>query len=154
MHACANGAPIKAEDIQSSFTVYSAQLQPPPPFQCVSAPIVTAMKQIFFFLGLLVCQAYAGWENITIGFEEKEYCAVEGGSFEFCIVAVSGEASEDFNVTVERSYLQGKNNSIKLYGSLQHFRKKKLSSEHLQINPASCTHTPTSQQARIFPKFL
>ena len=36
---------------------------------------------------------------------------MEGGSFEFCIAALSGAASNDFNVTVERSYLRGKNRS-------------------------------------------
>jgi hypothetical protein len=66
---------------------------------------------VFLLLGLLVCAARVYAQDagplFSIGFEEDEYCAVEGGSFVFCIVVKSGSAAASFNFTINRSYQQG-----------------------------------------------
>lgn len=91
----------------SSTSIKVVNLIPFSPFsRCLSSSNCTAMQKLLLLLGLLICQACA-LEEFTIGFGEKEYCAVEGGSFEFCIVAVTGEASGNFSIIVERIYEQG-----------------------------------------------
>lgn len=53
---------------------------------------------LLVLLGLQVHQSRA--QDFTFGFGQKEYCAVEGEDYQYCIVVVSGVAPEGFMITV------------------------------------------------------
>lgn len=57
------------------------------------------MKIFLVFLGLLIHHACA---QFTFGFGLKEYCAVEGDDYQYCIVVVNGVApAGGFDIIVD-----------------------------------------------------